>query len=166
MAKKTKTVDLDERSGALETSEQKRQNYLEAVESIDLDKVNMDRVEKSRARLSEAIAEVDSTALARIPYYSSNFNVDWLRAQKKLAKATNLVSASREEMEFACHHFRWNDEIVSDLEAVLERLGVALAAASLERTDDASSAAFEALVKIAPALAVLTVWNDDEDGEE
>lgn len=150
-----------------EKSGSEANGFLEAVKNVDLDKLNEDRAEKSRARVAEAIVEVDSTGLSRIPFYLSDDGprVCWESAQKKLAKAIRLVSDSREDMEFACQHFNWNDEIVSDLDGVLERLGAALAAATVKNVEDGSSAAFEAMAKMAPILAALTSWND-EDGKE
>ncbi len=169
MAKKPKTIRLedyfDDPPGE---SESKTNSFLEAAKNVDLDKLNEDRAEKSRLRVAEAIVEVDSTGLSRIPFYLSDdeVRVCWESAQKKLAKAIHLVSDSREDMEFACHHFHWNDEIVSDLDGVLERLGAALAAATVKNVEDGSSAAFEAVAKMAPVLATLTTWNDEEDGED
>lgn len=143
-------------------------SILKAVKNIDLDKLNEDRVEKSRLRVAEAIVEIDSTGLSRIPFYLSDDDehVCWESAQKKLAKAIYLVSDSREEMDFACRHFHWNDEIITDLDSVLEQLGIALAAATVKNVENGSSAAFEAVAKMAPVLAALTTWNDEDEEDE
>lgn len=136
------------------------------VRTTDLDEMNMERVEKSRKRIAKAICAVERTGLSDFYYWATDpdvAKVDWLAIQKQLAKAIHFVAASREEMGWACKHFGWNDDVVSDMDAVLERLGVALAKSVEEDFDDSTGIAFESVSKMAGVLAILTTWNDDED---
>lgn len=136
------------------------------IGEIDLDKLNMRRVDTSLSKIAEAVREVERTGLPTMRFDEKFDAAEQKKTEcvKRLAKAVNLAAAAREDMDFACQHFGWNDEIVSDMDEAVGRLGAAVAKIlQVEPAmDEAAGEASEAQVKLSVVLAALAVWNDDD----
>lgn len=140
------------------------------TEKKRLDKANTERVETTKVRVAHAmkLLQANDTAI-------ENEDMDKFDL-KPYAKAGCLLDAAHEEMNWACKHFEWNDDVCIEMEKAIKAIGYALAEVAHPTWSDehdtvsVHNAILEtvdfyidnAKVILAKVLATLCIWFEDD----
>ena len=127
-----------------------------------LDKVNNDRLEKTRKRVAHAIRILMPATFCT---YASDKQKNALKTD--IAHATNLLEAAAEEMEFHCEWFGYDAGVIFQINDACCSLGQAMANMFEDEYDVEMVTADvkDACVFLAKALAALIRWNDETADE-
>lgn len=131
-----------------------------------LDKINTERVEMTKQRVAHAIKLLNNP----VNCLSEGHKID--NAETIIAKAVNLLEAANEEMQWACDHFKWNDEVCIQIDTACGKLGITLAILTAKDDEDydieiAGYEGQDALNILSKAIATLIRWfADDLDATE
>lgn len=140
-----------------------------------LDELNNKRVENTKKRVAHAVMILDDMiaklkALDKATDSNKKKSDDATHAitngiMSSAGKAMSLLIVANEEMEFACKHFDWNDDIVFSIDEVVSAFASAIAPLAYNSELDALELACtleDVKCKLAHALACLLVWFDDD----
>lgn len=139
---------------------------MDNLEKINLDKLNNDRVIKTRMAVAKAIRVLTREKLMLHYKNYSDFKLE------NVAAVVNFLESAIEEMTFACEHFSWDIGVTLQLDDAIVELGKVMAASYKDDYDIAESenefVLTDALVMLSKALATLVNWFDKDvrDPEE
>ena len=130
------------------------------MKTIDLDKLNNERIESSKQKIGEVIRLVGDLCVI--------LKEDHLPADgvKKFSKAICILEKANEDIDYACSHFSWNDDVCDLVDDAIGKFGMVIA--ELMVTDSKISDdsiigynAMDGIVSLSKALAALAIWFDE-----
>jgi len=127
-----------------------------------LDELNNKRVESTTKQVAEAITTLSALR------YKSDSNI---MKTKAVANVVSSLEAAVQNMQWACKHYDWNDDVCCIIDDAIVDLGYLIAIALQADNDDIEfECEFEcyiadSLVKLSKALAALVTWFDETDDE-
>ena len=123
-----------------------------------LDKLNTERVERTKQRVAHAIVLIDNPIKCFVEGHGPKDIV------AVVSHAINLLESAVEEMTWACDHFDWNDSVVDQMKAAIGDLGAGVAAVIRNDDDDTVEAELNFLSgreTLGMVIATLVRWFDD-----
>lgn len=141
----------------------KRENLKNQKHIKELDAMNNERVTRTLNRVAHAIELIDYPAEGLL--HESIQDIE--KTKLDIAHAGNLLEAAVEEMEWACEWFQWNDDVCTQIDDAIAKIGHSLTQLVKKDIDMVFAGADlqTAQANLGKVICTLVRWFDDTADE-